>query len=376
MATEVTNYQCPACTGPLHYNGGSGRLECDFCGSSYTPEEIEKLYREKEQQSAQVQAEAEAAADESPAAETDWSTGGTPWNAEADGLKALHCPACGAELLCGSSTAALSCPYCGNPGVVPGQFSGALRPDWILPFRLDKEAALAALNKHYGKRFLLPRAFTSRQHMEEIKGLYVPFWLFSCTAECDCEYEGTRTHMHREGDYEVTETSHFMIRRSGSVSFDRVPVDGSRKMPDDYMDSIEPFDYGELKPFSTAYLPGFLADRYDLAAEDVAGRADERCRSSAAEAMRADVTGYEAVIPRRERVRLMRGRVQYALMPVWLLTTSWNGKNYLFAMNGQTGKLVGDLPVSFGRRVLLFGIITGASTLIGALLWLLSSGIL
>ena len=372
MATEVTNYQCPACTGPLHYNGGSGRLECDFCGSSYTPEEIEKLYREKEQQSAQVQAEAEAAADESPAAETDWSTGGTPWNAEADGLKALHCPACGAELLCGSSTAALSCPYCGNPGVVPGQFSGALRPDWILPFRLDKEAALAALNKHYGKRFLLPRAFTSRQHMEEIKGLYVPFWLFSCTAECDCEYEGTRTHMHREGDYEVTETSHFMIRRSGSVSFDRVPVDGSRKMPDDYMDAIEPYDYSKLVPYSAAYLPGFAADRYDVTAEDCSTRAVNRARNSSIDAMRSDVFGYESCSITDSDVEIFDGRSEYALLPVWVLHTRYAGQDFLFTVNGQTGKMAGKLPSSKGRMAAwffgIFGVLWLAFTFGGAAL--------
>ena len=158
----------------------------------------------------------------------------------------------------------------------------------------------------------------------------------------------------------VTVTNHYDVRRAGTVRFERVPVDASSKMPDDHMDAIEPFDYKELKPFSTAYLPGFLADKYDVSVQDCADRADSRCETSAVELMEQDACGdYTSCTVESQNVTLHRGKVHYALMPVWLLSTKWNGKSFLFAMNGQTGKLVGDLPLDKGLYWKHFAAITG-----------------
>ena len=264
-------------------------------------------------------------------------------------MRAYSCPSCGAELICDATTAATSCPYCGNPTVVPTQFSGTLKPDYIIPFKLGKDAAIDALKRHYKKKPLLPRAFSEQNHLEEVQGVYVPFWLYDGEGDVDAEFEATSSSSYQEGKFLVTETRHFHVERSGSVSFERVPVDASMKMPDEYMDSIEPYDYGELRPFSTAYLPGYLADRYDVSAEESAGRADVRCRESCIQAISSTVLGYDSCVPTSADVRLHSRRVKYAMMPVWMLHTKWNGKDYLFSMNGQTGKLTGDLPVSMGR---------------------------
>ncbi len=161
------------------------------------------------------------------------------------------------------------------------------------------------------------------------------------------------------------------MERAGNVAFQRIPVDGSTKMPDDHMDSIEPFDYSELKPFSKAYLPGFLADKYDQSAEESSKRADARCESSMLCALEKTVTGYATCVPVEKNVRLQRGKVHYALLPVWMLSTSWNGKNFLFAMNGQTGKLVGDLPVSKKKLAAWFAAIAVPLMAVGTALALL-----
>jgi uncharacterized Zn finger protein (UPF0148 family) len=284
MASQVTNYKCPACTGPLHFVGASGKLECDYCGTQYEVADIEKLYADKEAAAAAASEKAEAKAEANRQKMADmesqgWDTSGlsSDWGAEADGMKAYNCPSCGAELICDASTAATSCPYCGNPTVVPGQFSGALKPDFVLPFKLSKEDAVAALKNHYKGKPLLPKAFTSGNHIEKIQGVYVPFWMFDGQAEGTVDYEGLIHHEYETSDYEVTETEHYDVHRGGSISFEKVPVDASSKMPDDHMDSIEPYDYTDLKPFSTAYLPGFLADKYDVSVEDSHDRADGRC---------------------------------------------------------------------------------------------------
>lgn len=374
MPTQVTNYQCPACTGPLHYSAKSGKLECDYCGSSFDVAEIEALYARKEaeaaaaKQAADAKAEAaqaaKAEAAEAAAASGGWDTSdlSRDWGAEADGLRVYSCPSCGAELICDQSTAATACPYCGNPAIVPGQFSGALRPDYILPFRLSKDDAVQALRAHYKGKPFLPRSFTSANQIEQIQGVYVPFWLFDGGAEGAASYRASNTNVFETGDYEITETRHYHVVRAGSLAFEKIPVDASSKMPDDHMDSIEPFDYAQLRPFSTAYLPGYLADKYDVTIDDSRDRADTRCRETLAQALRDTVTGYGACVTEREDIALRRGKVHYALLPVWMLSTKWRGQDFLFAMNGQTGKLVGDLPTDRGRFWGMFAAIAAPLT--------------
>ena len=366
MPAQVTNYQCPACTGPLHYAEDSGKLKCDYCGSTYEVSEIEALYADKEAEAAAAQAAEEAKGN----SEMAWNVAaaGGEWGEDADSMRAYSCPSCGAQILCDATTAATSCPYCGNPTVVPGQFGGTLRPDYVLPFKQDKEAAVKALKAHYKGKILLPKAFKEGNHIEEIKGIYVPFWLFDGDAEADMVFHATNSSSHREGDYIVTNTRHYNVGRSGNIAFEKVSVDGSSKMPDDFMDSIEPFDYQDLKEFSTAYLPGFLADKYDVNAAQAAPRAEERCRNTTKNSVRKTVIGYDTVSVRSESIVLHRGDVKYALMPVWLLNTKWNDQNYLFAMNGQTGKMVGDLPIDKKKKRLWFwGVAIAASAVLTAL---------
>lgn len=374
MPTQVTNYQCPACTGPLHYSAKSGKLECDYCGSSFDVAEIEALYARKEAEAAAAKQAADAKAEaaqaaraeavEATAASGGWDTSdlSRDWGAEADGLRVYSCPSCGAELICDRSTAATACPYCGNPAIVPGQFSGALRPDYILPFRLSKDDAVQALRAHYKGKPFLPRSFTSANHIEQIQGVYVPFWLFDGGAEGAASYLASNTNVYETGDYEITETRHYHVVRAGSLAFEKIPVDASSKMPDDHMDSIEPFDYAQLRPFSTAYLPGYLADKYDVTIDDSRDRTDTRCRETLAQALRDTVTGYGACVTEREDIALRRGKVHYALLPVWMLSTKWHGQDFLFAMNGQTGKLVGDLPTDRGRFWGMFAAIAAPLT--------------
>ena len=376
MAEQVTNYKCPACTGPLHFAGASGMLECEYCGSMYEVSDMEQLYAAKEKQAADAFSKEtdEKKSSSEGSVFDDINEHNANWNDDSiehnwgleDGMRSYSCPSCGAELICDETTAATSCPYCGNPTIIPGQFSGELKPNYIIPFKLDKNAAKEALKRHYKGKILLPKTFSNDNHIEEVKGIYVPFWLFSAQAKANISYTATRTHVYRSGDYEVTRTDHYAVSRSGSASFDKIPTDASRKMPDDYMDSIEPFDYNELKEFSSAYMPGYLADKYDVSIDESKERADIRCENSIAELLRNDITGYNTVVERGRKIGLKRGEVKYALLPVWILNTRWNNTNYMFVVNGQTGKIVGDLPVDKKKLNLIrTGVFAGVTILSG-----------
>lgn len=368
MPDQVTNYKCPACGGTLKYSSQSGKLECEYCSSSFTVKEVEQLFAQKNQVAAE-NLEIDPAAEEAAARITkeeaekrihskwDGSTIGSDWGELGENVCSYICPSCGAELICETTTVATGCPYCGNPTIVPGQIKDALKPDYIIPFKLDKKAAEAALKQHYQKKLFLPKTFSTENNIKKIKGVYVPFWLFDSETKAECQFEGTRSRSHRSGDYIITDTDHFDVYRYGNVTFTRVPTDASKKMPDDLMDSLEPYNYSELKEFSASYLPGYMADKFDVESEECSARADKRCTTSAVSFMRGDVSGYTGVTTKKSDVYISRGKVQYAFLPVWMLKTKWQGKDYLFAMNGQTGKIVGDLPVDKKKyRLWFFGI--------------------
>lgn len=362
MPSEVINYKCPACTGPLHFGETSGKLECDYCGSSYTLEEIEAMQSEKAADSQKAFEQAQKQTESVPEADWDLSQVGEDWGVDAEKLRAYNCPQCGAELLCEQTTAATSCPYCGNPTVIPGQLAGARKPDYIIPFAKTKEEAVQALKRHYRHRPILPKAFAEESHLQEVKGIYVPFWLFDAQVSADMRFDATRSHTHTTSNEVITETDHFLVHRQGSLTFEKIPVDGASKMPDSHMDAIEPFDYGDLKPFRLSYLPGFFADKYDVSREDSMKRARLRCERSTENAVRNTVLGYESCVCTGKRIEVRPGAVKYALLPVWLLSTQWKGKNYLFAMNGQTGKLIGDLPIDVKRLWTYLGLAFAAGT--------------
>ena len=377
MAEQITNYQCPACTGPLHYSESLGKLKCDYCGTEYEVAEIEAMYAKKEEKSVEAQKKAEKETEQkkqqqAKAAEEGWDTSdiNDDWGKDAAGMKSYNCPSCGAELICDETTAATSCPYCGNPTVVPGQFSGVLKPDYVIPFKVSKKEAIEKLKMHYKGRPYLPKSFKDDNHIEEIQGVYVPFWMFDGKASGEASYKATTSKVYEKGDEEITETRHYEVSRAGSIGFEKIPVDASSKMPDDHMDSIEPYDYSGLKEFSTAYLPGFLADKYDVSVKDSQKRADTRCASTLEDALRGTVTGYDSCTLEHKQIDLKRGKVHYALLPVWMLHTKWNGQD--FAMNGQTGKMVGDLPTSKGKFWGLFAAIAAPMTVVLTIILMLS----
>ena len=356
MAAQVTNYQCLSCTGPLHFVGESGQLECDYCGTNYDIGAIEQVYADKEQAAA------------SAGTEPQWDTSavGEGWgDEEASHLRSYSCPSCAAEIMCDDTTAATSCVYCGNPTVVPGQYTGQLKPDYVIPFKLDKNAAIEALKNHYKKKKFLPKSFADANHLEEIKGVYVPFWLYDAETEAYMRFRATKTRSYTSGNYRVTETDHYRVVREGTVAFAKVPVDASSKMPDAHMDAVEPYEYADLKDFSSAYLPGFFADKYDEDAEFCSKRANERITTSTENAFTATANDYTALTREYSNIKLNKGDINYALLPVWMLSTKWKDKNFLFSMNGQTGKLIGDLPVDWGLFFTWFaGIFAGAMVLL------------
>ena len=336
--SDINEYKCPSCGGAIEFDSHSQKMKCPYCDTEFDLETLKK-YDE------QLSKEAEQKDDIS-----DWQTDpGKQWQeGETDGMNVYTCKSCGGEIVSDENTGATSCPYCGNPVILTERFRGALRPDMVIPFKLDKKAAKEAYYKHIKGRPLLPKVFRRENHIDEIKGIYVPFWLFDADVAADARYKATKVRTWSDSDYDYTETSYYSVDRSGNMSFVSVPVDGSSRMPDDLMESIEPYKVADAVEFQTAYLSGYLADKYDVDAQQSTDRARERMKESAQDVLRDTVKGYASVIPENTNVRISGGDAKYALYPVWILNTTWRGKKYIFAMNGQTGRMTGDMPVDNG----------------------------
>lgn len=337
----ITEYKCPCCGGAINFDTSAQKMKCPYCDAEFEVEEFKEYVKELSEETEQkITWESEA---------------GSEWQeSETAGMKVYTCESCGGEVVADENTVAAQCPYCDNNVIMQGGMSGVLKPDYVIPFKLDKKAAKEKYKKHLSNKRLLPKCFKTENHIEEIKGIYVPFWLYSADSKGKVRYKATRVRTWSSGSYRYTKTSFYSVTRGGDMSFTNIPVDGSSKMPDDLMESLEPYRFEDAVDFETAYLAGYLADKYDVDAEEGTARVNERIQKSMENEFKKTVNGYATVTTEHTAMELSNSSAKYALYPVWLLNTKWKDKTYVFAMNGQTGKFVGDLPVDILSAVKWF----------------------
>ena len=350
--SQLQEYKCPCCGGAIEFDANLQKMKCPYCDTEFEMETLAAYDKELHM---------DGEGDSSGTIELESEAGGEWEDGETDHLHVYVCKSCGGEIVGDETLAATACPFCDNPVVMMGQFKGDLKPDCVIPFKIDKKAAIAALNRHYEGKRLLPKVFRDQNHIEEVKGVYVPFWLFDADANAHIRYKATRVRHWSDSRYNYTETSYYSVIRGGSVGFEHVPIDGSSKIDDTMMESLEPFNFADAVDFQTAYLAGYLADKYDVDADASRVRANERIKQSTEAAFAQTVRGYSSVVTEHSNIQMEHGKAKYALYPVWLLNTDWNGTKYKFAVNGQTAKTVGDLPLDKAAALkwffgLLFGI--------------------
>lgn len=335
--STLLEYKCPCCGGAVSFDSNQQKMVCPFCDAEFDIEALKQEQTENEQNFSQPEQH-----EWQDTTDSQWST------EELNGMNVYVCQSCGGELIAEETVGATSCPYCDSPVILKSSFSGDLRPDYIIPFKLDKNAAKEGMKNHLCGKKLLPKVFKDENHIDEIKGIYVPFWLFSNDTESRYMFRATKVRHWSDSQYDYTETRYYNVFRDGDLSFSNVPVDGSKAMPDDLMESVEPFNYADFKNFDTGYLSGFLADKYDVSADETIKRANQRIKNSTELAFKKTVLGYTTVTTQSSNVNFHNGSKKYALLPVWILNTTWKDQKFLFAMNGQTGKFVGNLPMDWG----------------------------
>lgn len=338
---SVISYKCPCCSSPLAFSGESGKLSCASCGNAYEADTIEVIVGTGDELESGNDIRFEA-------------QGGRFSSSDAAEMRAYTCSQCGAELLCEDSTSATQCAYCGSPAIMAHVLERGTRPAKVIPFRIDKRRAEELFNGYFKGKRLIPNVFlNTRNRISEMRKLYVPYWLFDCEARASITFDAERTKVTHEGDCEVRRTSHYWVKRSGSILFEGIPVDGSAKLDDKITESLEPYDLSEAIPFSPAVLSGAMADIADVAEEECRSRAVQRLERSTQQAFCDTVTNYDRVTVKNSSIISRQGVATAVLFPVWLITTekTENGEKavYTFAINGQTGALTCDVPHAKGK---------------------------
>lgn len=332
---QLLEYKCPCCGGTIGFDSELQKLKCPYCDTEFDIEQLKNYDEDLRNDGADDM-------DFGYAAGSEWTEG------EDSGICTYVCNSCGGEIVGDENLAATKCPFCDSNVVIKGKVSGELKPDVVIPFKLDKEEAKKRLVEHLCGKKLLPKLFKDENHIDELRGIYVPFWIFNASVDANLRYKATKIRSWSDGKYDYTETSHYSVVRGGGVSFENVPADASTKMDDSLMESVEPFDFSEAVDFETAYLAGYFADKYDVGESESAERANLRIKASTEKAFADTVRGYATCICENSSLKFKDKSALYALYPVWILNTTWKGNKYTFAMNGQTGKFVGNLPMDGG----------------------------
>ena len=313
-------YKCPNCDGGLIFDPSSQKYHCEFCLSDFTQEELDVPEPE-------------------------------------DSQAVLYtCPSCGAQIVTDETTAATFCYYCHNPVVLSGKLTGRFAPDYVIPFQIDRDKAKEIFAGWIAKKKYVPDAFYSGRQIETMTGVYFPYWLYGCRVDGMLDAQGKKLRTWTTGNMRYTETQVYDVRRQGTMEVDHVARNGLRKANRQLVDGVLPFRMDEKKKFSMGFLSGFLAENRDMEKEQFVVDVQTEVREFALQSLQSQAGNYDSMNIRQREAKLMDEVWSYALLPVWTLTYNdkARGQIFFFALNGQTGKICGQLPVDPKKLALLF----------------------
>lgn len=338
----VLHYKCPDCGSDMVFDSSSGMLTCHSCGREDKIEDFPKEFINQEFQPEET--------------------------------NEYHCKNCGAVLVTDADTVATNCSFCGAGVVLGDRVAGEMAPSKVIPFTISKEEAMAAFRKWCKNGLLTPKGFVTADRVKSITGIYVPFWLYDINSKVQVSATATRIKTYTRGNYIYTDTSYYDVYRNIDINYIKVPVDASEKMNDELMDKLEPYDYSQLKDFNTPYLAGYIAEKYNFNSKELLPRISDRIKQYSSNYVKSTITGYNSVNTTHQNMDIKDNHAYYTLLPVWMVVYDYEKSEHTFAMNGQTGKIVGKPPLSGSKIATWFGGLTGGTFLILKIIALIMGG--
>lgn len=352
MASGTLDHKCPGCSATLKFNPHGQNWVCEYCKSTFTKDEL-KIAEEKELKATTLADKLEK---------------------NSEGMDLYSCPNCGAEIIADENTSATFCVYCKNTAILKNKLVGEFNPSKLIPFYKTREDAIKAF-KDLGKgRPLMPKEFSSDKNISEMRGIYIPFWLYDYSVNGNSSGTATKVKTWTTGSYIYTKTDTYSVSRSANMKYCKIPVDGSKHFDNDIMNSIEPYDYNKLVDFSHSYLSGFYAEKYDVDLNTAADDSLLRARNSTTDILRKDIKGYSNVALTSNNHNVKLDKSEYVLLPVWMLNIKYKDKMYKFAMNGETGELIGNIPIDTKKAIIIGIVVFIISLIVLSIGWFIFGG--
>lgn len=350
MATLT--YKCPNCDGGLIFDPESQRFSCEYCMSKFTEAELEVL-----NPASQEDTQKTGAGDTS--SEADDSNNADATNGVNNGETMEYtCPSCGAEVVTDITTAATFCYYCHNPVVLQSRLTGDFTPDKVIPFEITREDAVRRFLGWTGKKWFIPSNFFSKRQIDTITGVYFPHWVVDSDTSASIDAEGKVVRTWTTGDTRYTNTKIYQVIRDADIHLEDVTRPALKKANKKLVDGIHPFNDKKMKDFSMAYLSGFVAEKRDIERNELEEDVNNEIHRHSQSLIRGTASDYTS-IGAGIKSEIKSTDWSYALLPVWTLTyKGGDGDIYYFALNGESGKISGKLPIAFGKLALLFGAIS------------------
>lgn len=342
---DIITHKCPNCGGALTFDPSDQKFHCPYCFSIFTEQEVTDF--EEKQKEATMQNEAPPVTDE--------HSDSPPENT----MSLFLCPSCGAEIVTDETTAATYCYFCHNPVVLSGRLSGEFLPNKVLPFKIEKEEAVKQFLAWTKKKWFVPPYFFDQSQIEKLTGVYFPYWVVNANGQGELSGTGTTLRIWRVGEIEYTETKQFAVERQGNIQFnDLVKNALSKNTQQKMVESVQPFPIDQAIDFKNQYLAGFQAEKRDIEYQTLSENVKKELTEYGESILRNSVNGYTNFRKSNSQLTLEKIDKQYMLLPVWLVT--YRNKQdsdtiFYYAMNGQTGKVSGILPISYKR----LGLVTG-----------------
>lgn len=347
---SVFTYKCPNCGGALTFNSAAQNWKCEYCLGVFYNSEIEDLGESDitDSNNPVLEALMEEAAEQQEIKDF-----------EADSKARIYnCTSCGVEVITDDATPVAFCYYCHSTDISPGQLSGIHRPSKVIPFKITRDTAMQAFNRWYTMKWFILGDAISKAKLYEITGIYIPFWRFDCKIIGKISAEAENDRSWRNGYKIYKETDLYDVSRTATAQYRGIPANGSKKASDWLMAELGPYYYRKMEDFSMSHLSGYMAAKYDMDYDEVFGPISDDIRQHTNKLLEDMIYGYNNVAVKNCIIDIKKKDIDCVLLPVWMFTYDYKGTKYMFAMNGQTGKIIGSLPISVGKIAAWFCMIS------------------
>ena len=314
--------KCPSCGENMFFNTSNQLWECNYCKRNDSYNEIQGIVPET----------------------------------SIKNFVTYKCCGCGVEIIGGNDAIYMKCSFCGCDDIKKEPLLNDAAPNYVLPFKINKDEAASCFSKLLSGKFLASRKFKKICDVNEIFGIYVPFWVYDLEVNGEVEFEASDLNFWKDNNFKYAKTSRYSIRKSGHLDFNKVLVDASVNLSSEVMDYLEPYDFSDIVLYDSSYLTGYFIDRYDIDAKSGVDMVSSELKNISIDMIQRTVE-HQNVAVVRDGLMVSSKYTNYVLLPVWMVNVNYKGKKHMFLLNGQTGKVFGNVVIGVFETIMCFLII-------------------